>query len=215
ETGECDKFGCTYEFLITNQTKYCFTAQGRSDFFPMTMDKSKEICITINETKGNSIYLYAVAISVSIVVILLLILSLYVIIRIIKAKPVLPLSLNNFAKVVQTQINLPSGQMTKYDQVSISPVDSPEEKTTPEEAEKNLIVSDEPDLGDSIDNGYHSSVGETEQKADEDQSGNEEPSSSRNYYRTESNDSSVVCMTEDHVKPVTNSFGYDKPHCPL
>lgn len=135
-----------------------------------------------------------------------------------------PTSLNSIAKVLRTQVYLPSEQITRYDQVSVSPLDSPEEKMTKQEVDKGLNVSDDSENRESIDHGYQSSLGsaETEQIADEDQNGNEESSS--NYYHTENSDSTIVCVTEDDVteqeplrdvKPVTNSYGYDKPHCPL
>ncbi|XP_040285138.1 interferon gamma receptor 1 isoform X1 [Bufo bufo] len=224
-TDECDVDGCSFKVLITNQTNYCFRVQGRSDSVPMTIEKSKETCVNFTVQNGISPKkLYTIIVPISIVVFIILVVSCFLIKRKIQAKTMLPLSLNSVTKAMTTRDYLPSDRLTKYDQVSISPVDSPEEKMTPEETNKDLNMSDDSDTRESIDNGYHSSVGETERKSDEDQSGKEEASSSKNYYRTENSDSLLVCVKEEDVpeqeplrdlKPVTNSYGYDKPHCPL
>ncbi|XP_073431998.1 interferon gamma receptor 1 [Dendrobates tinctorius] len=223
ETEDCDYFGCSIDLLIQNQSRVCFSAQGKSSGVPMTIERSKEVCINTTVISGTSKNLQAAIISIVFVVIVIVILSIFIIKRKIKAKSVLPKSLSTFAKAMTTQRYLPSDQTTKYDQVSVSPADSPEEKMTPEEADKPLPVSDDSDNREGSDHGYHSSVGESDQRADEDQNELEE-SSSRNYYRTENSDSSIECVTEADVprpeplrdvRPVGNSFGYDKPHCPL
>ncbi|XP_075718582.1 interferon gamma receptor 1 [Rhinoderma darwinii] len=223
ETEECDHFGCSISILITNNSKYCFSAQGISDTVPMTIKKSEEICISTTVTNGTSNKLYAIIFSILAVVFFLLALSLFILKKRIEAKSMLPLSLKSFAEVMTTKIYIPSDQVTKYDQVSASPVDSSEEKITPQEADKDLSVPDDSNDIERNNHGDKSSQEEMEQKAYEDQD-REEESSNNHYYRTENSDSSIVCVTEDDVtkqepfrdhKPVTNSFGYDKPHCIL
>ncbi|XP_073527420.1 interferon gamma receptor 1 [Phyllobates terribilis] len=222
ETEECDYTGCSISLLIQNQSRVCFSAQGKSNKVPMTIERSKEVCINTTVTNGTSKNLQAIVVSIVVVVIIMCVLCAFIIKRKIRAKSVLPKSLSTFAKAMTPQRYLPSDQ-TKYDQVSVSPADSPEEKMTPEVKDKTLNLSDDSDIRSSSDHGYHSSVGESDQRADEDQNELEE-SSSKNYYRTENSDSSIDCVTEDDVprpeplrdvRPVGNSFGYDKPHCPL
>ncbi|XP_069831109.1 interferon gamma receptor 1 [Dendropsophus ebraccatus] len=222
ETDECDMIGCSAQILISNQNTYCFSAQGKSDDFPMTILKSEEICIDIEPpSNGVSNRIFAIVVPIAVVVIILLALFLFIIKKKLSAKSMLPPPLNSIARAVIT--HLPN-QVHGYDEVCVIPPGSPEQKMSPEETEKDLNVCDDLDLK-VRDQEYHSSVGETEQKADEDQTGTEESSTSNNnYYRTENSDSSFVCLkgndvTEQEpikdIKPVTNSFGYDKPHCPL
>ncbi|XP_069582061.1 interferon gamma receptor 1 [Ranitomeya imitator] len=222
ETEDCDYFGCSIDLLIQNQSRVCFWAQGRSKV-PMTIERSKQVCINTTVTSGTSKNLQAAIISIVVVVIIIFVLCIFIIKRKIKAESVLPKSLSTFAKAMTTQRYMPSDQTTMYDQVSVSPADSPEEKMMPEETDKPLPVTNDTDIREGSDHGYHSSVGESDQRADEDQNELEE-SSSKNYYRTENSDSSIECVTEadvprpeplPDVRPVGNSFGYDKPHCPL
>ncbi|XP_056422623.1 interferon gamma receptor 1 isoform X2 [Hyla sarda] len=224
ETDECDRFGCSASILISNQNTYCFSAQGKS-IDPMTIEKSKEICIDIiPPANGISNRFLAIILPIVIVGIILLALCFFIIKRKLESTSLLPLSLNTMAKAVTA--HLPSDQVTKYDKVSVSSPDSPGDKMTPEEADKDLNGADDSDIRVSIDQGYQSSAGEAEQKAQDDQNGIEESSNSstNNYYHTENGDSSFVCIKENgiteqepvqDIKPITNSFGYDKPHCPL
>ncbi|KAM4043356.1 interferon gamma receptor 1 [Anomaloglossus baeobatrachus] len=230
EAEECDFVACSVRILIKDQSKFCFSAQAKSNRIPMTMERSKEECINTLVTNDTSKNLQAIIVSVVVVVVIILVLCFFIIKRKMKAKSVLPKSLRTIAKAMTTQKYLLSDQITKYDQVSVSPAESPEEKVTPEEKmtpeepDKEQNMSDDSDIKESTDNGYHSSVQESEQRTDEDQNEMEESSGSKNYYRTENSDSTIVCVTEDDVpspepprdvRPAGNSYGYDKPHCPL
>ncbi|KAM3932328.1 interferon gamma receptor 1 isoform 2-T2 [Leptodactylus fuscus] len=219
-TEECDNFGCSTQILITgNQTKYCFWAEGKSEIVPITIERSKEICINIAVKTGTlSNNQIAIMVSILVIVIVLLVLTFFVMKRKLEDKPVIPWSLRSFTTGMQ-HVYRPTDQLSKYDPVSISPVESHVERP-----DKKLNVSDDSDLGDSIAHGSQSSVGEAEQKADTDQNASEESSGSKNYYRTEDNGDSIGgSVTENEVTeqepprditpPITNSNGYDRPHC--
>ncbi|KAG8582881.1 hypothetical protein GDO81_008210 [Engystomops pustulosus] len=219
EMDECDLLGCSVRILITNQTRYCFSAEGKLDQVPMTMEKSEEICINITATKGPPNRSTAIYISLLVVAIFIILIFVVIIKRKMDHKPGLPSPLINIAKNKRSPMHLVSEQGTKYERCSI---ESPKEQMTPEEGDMDLKGSG---IQESTDPKYQGSLGESEQMANEDQNVNEESSDSKNYYHTENSNSTTVCLTEDDdankqepvrdLKPVTNSYGYDKPHCPL
>ncbi|XP_075059245.1 interferon gamma receptor 1 [Mixophyes fleayi] len=233
ETDNCDEIGCTANILASNlKDIYCISARGKSDRSPMTIEKSKEICTEIGAKNYISNPVIITIITIPLVTLLLAVLATCIFKNKTKAKAKVPESLSAVVRSMTPRI-MSLEQRAKYDQVCISPVESPEEKIKVEEESLDTNVAPQSGSRESIDPGYQSSLTEAEQKSDDGEDGRaEEESCSNSYFHTNSsnnddnNDSSITPESETFesntkqeppkdIKPLTNSCGYDKPHCPL
>ncbi|CAI9541537.1 unnamed protein product [Staurois parvus] len=221
---DCDMSACKVTFSISDQKTYCFSAQGTSDYFlGMIMEKSKEICI--QEEKEISIQTTAIIIGVTVGLLAILAIFLFIIVRWTKARSLMPQSLSS---VVSNIVAYAQMQKTsRYDNVSTSPIE-PTVEEIPYMEEKVKIdtdVSTDSVSKESTDPGYQSSLTENEEKTYE---RGDEQSNNSSYFHTDSgtsgNDFRDTPLSEKDQKisehapepprPLTNSFGYDKPHFP-
>ncbi|KAM5163102.1 interferon gamma receptor 1 [Mantella aurantiaca] len=223
---DCDDTVCTATFSISDEKTYCFSAKGISNDLPgMFMEKSKEFCIYTAEE--NIKFPVGIIIGVAAVgFLVILAISCFVISRYTKARTLMPQSLSS---VVRNMVyaHMPKPQMPRYDNVSTSPIESPVDKITYVEENMNTDTDASTDSAskESADPGYQSSLTENELKTDERE---DDQFNSSNYFHTDS--SSSGCNSGDTLeskkdekipehapeppKPLTNSFGYDKPHFP-
>ncbi|XP_040206445.1 interferon gamma receptor 1 isoform X2 [Rana temporaria] len=217
---DCDSLACTVTFSISDLETYCFSAEGVSDFFiGMTMERSKEMCFS--DEKGISHQAKLIIIGVAVVFLVILAISCFIIARWTKARSLLPQSLDSVVRNIAAQ--MPTHQTPRYDNVSTSPIEPTvkEINYVKEKVKKDTDVSTDSVSKESTDPGYHSS---NEIKSSE----RDYQSNSSSYFHTDSSasgnnsrDTSLLEKDEDiskHApeppKPLTNSFGYDKPHFP-
>ncbi|XP_072265052.1 interferon gamma receptor 1 [Pyxicephalus adspersus] len=226
---DCDTVICTVEFPVLDKINtYCFSAQGISNDLPgITMEKSKETCISFSE--GLPKQTIGIIIGVVIGFLAIVAISCFIITRWTKARAFMPQSLSSLVRNIASYVYMPAQQIPHYDNVSVSPNDSPndikdfvEKVKIDTDFSKNSVTKENSDLG------YRSSLSENEQKTDE---RGDDLSNSSNYFHADSSTSGINSedlsksvkdekVTEHtpeppkDVKPITNSFGYDKPHFP-
>ncbi|XP_063299345.1 interferon gamma receptor 1 [Pelobates fuscus] len=236
---DCDNLGCIAEIVPPAKSEdVCMLARGHSNHWAVISEESKEICIHINDMDKRENLQNKITLITALTLffaLLLMIGCIFYILKVIKKENILPPSLGYVVTSIKPPISL-IAEKSKYSQVSISPIKEQihdklmEEDKISQTDEWSTTVSQECE-----DPEYQRAVADVgQQQSDNEQ--NEivvEPDTTSNHgdsnhFNTDndSKDSGISMDTglcesnevEKHssdTKPISSSYGYDKPHVPL